>query len=121
MKNRTEGEIILARCHALNCMKIQGIVQKHQVLNNKVSAAYHTEIRETHMTSQLVLPENRHRNLADQAIQTWKNHLVGVLSGLDETFLLHLWCQAILQAKQQLLLLQKSRLNPKISAYAHTY
>ena len=40
MKNRTEGEMILARCCVLIRMKLQGIVPKHQVLDKEISAAY---------------------------------------------------------------------------------
>ncbi len=47
MKNRTEGEMILARWWALACMKVQGIMSVHQVLDNEVSMAYKAEIRET--------------------------------------------------------------------------
>ena len=39
MKNITESGIILARRHALARMKLQGIVPKHQVLENKIYAA----------------------------------------------------------------------------------
>ena len=44
MKNRTKGEMILARRRALTRMKIQGIVPKHQVLDNEISVAYKAEI-----------------------------------------------------------------------------
>ena len=59
--------------------------------------------------------------MAERAIQTWKDHFVGVLIGTNETFTLHLWCQVIPQDERQLLLLQQSCINPKISAYAHVY
>ena len=59
--------------------------------------------------------------MAERAIQTWKDHFVGVLIGTNETFTLHLWCQVIPQDERQLLLLQQSCINPKISAYAHIY
>ena len=36
MKNRTEGEMILARRRALAQMKLQGIIPKHQVLDNEI-------------------------------------------------------------------------------------
>ena len=73
------------------------------------------------MTYQLV-PQGDHRhNVAEKAIQTWKDHFVGVLSGTADTFLLHLWCQAIPQMERQLLLLWQSNSNPKISAYAQVY
>ena len=113
--------MIPARRRALTCMKIQGIVSKQQVLDNKLSAAYSTKTCDTHITFQLVPPDDHRRNLAERAIQTWKDHLVDVLSGKDETFRLYLWCQAIPQAEHQLLLLQQYHLNPKVSAYAHVY
>ena len=43
------------------------------------------------------------------------------MSGTAESLPAHLWCQAIPQVEQQLLLLQQSNVNPKISAYAHVY
>ena len=39
MKNKTEGEIILARLCASERMKSHGIVPTHQVLYNEISAA----------------------------------------------------------------------------------
>ena len=95
MKNRTEGEMILARRRALARMKLQGIIPKHQVLDNEISDAYRTEMRDTNITFQLVPPDDHRRNLAERAIQTWKEHFVGVLSGTVHTFPLHLWCQII--------------------------
>ena len=50
-----------------------------------------------------------------------KTHFIGVLRGTAATSPRHLWCQAILQAERQLLLLRQSNVFPKISAYAHVY
>ena len=58
--------MILARHRALTCMKLQGIIPKHQVLNNKLSATHRTEICDTYMTFQLVPPDDHRRNLADR-------------------------------------------------------
>ena len=44
IKNRTKGEVILTRRRALARMKLQGIVLKYQVLDNKISAAYKAEV-----------------------------------------------------------------------------
>ena len=121
MKNRTEGEMILARRRALTRMHLQGIIPKHQVLDNEISAAYKAEILATDMTYQLVPPDDHRRNIAEKAIQTWKDHFVGVLSGAAASFPMHLWCQTIPQVERQLLLLRQSNVNPKISAYAHVY
>ena len=60
------------------------------------------------MTYQLVPPNNHRGNLAKKAIQSWKDHFIGILSGMAATFPLHLWCQAIPQMEHQLLFLQTS-------------
>ena len=57
--------------------------------------------------------------LQKKAIQTWKDHFVGVLTGTADTFPMHLWCQSIAQAERQLLLLRQFNVNPQISAYTH--
>ena len=121
MKNRTKGEMILAQRRALARMKTQGIVPTHQVLDNEISKAYKTEIQATGMTYQLVPPDDHRRNISEKAIQTWKDHFVGILSRTFDAFPLHLWCQVLPQMERQLLLLRQSNTNPKISAYAHVY
>ena len=73
------------------------------------------------MTYQLVPPDDHWRNIAERAIQTWKNHFVSVLSCAASTFPLHLWCRVIPQPERQLLLLSHSNVNTHISSYAHVY
>ena len=116
MKNRTEGEMILARRRALARMKLQGIVPKHQVLDNEISAPYKAEIQATQMTYQLVPPDDHRQKNSEKAIQTWKYHFIGVFTGTADTFSMHLWWQAIPQAECQLLLIRKYNVNPHISA-----
>ena len=113
--------MINARRHTLLCMKLQGILPMHQILDNENSQAYTNEIRNTGMTYQLVPPYNHRRNISDRAIQTWKNHFVRVLSGAAATLPLHLRCQAFPQAVRPLLLLGQSNVNPNISSYSHVY
>ena len=73
------------------------------------------------MTFQLSLPDEHCRNITEKYIQTWKYHFIGFMSSTATTFPLHLWCQAIPQSERQLILLQKSNVNPAISAYTHLY
>ena len=61
-KNKTEGEMILARRRALERMKAQGIMPTHQVLDNEISTAYRLEIEKTNMTYQLVPPYDHRQN-----------------------------------------------------------
>ena len=90
MEDRTEGKMISTQRRTLARMKIHGIVPKHQVLDNKVSATYKAEIRVTNMTFQRVPPNNHRRNIAKKAIQIWKDNFDGVLSGTVRDFPLHL-------------------------------
>ena len=102
-------------------MQKAGIVPKHQILDNQKSVAYEEAIRASGMTFELVPPNDHCRNMAEKAIQTFKDHFVGVLSGCAPTFPLHLWCQLLPQVERQLLLLRQSRLHPNLSAYAHVH
>jgi hypothetical protein len=40
---------------------------------------------------QLVLPDNHQCNLAERAIQMFKNHFKAVLAGVDDSFPMKLW------------------------------
>jgi len=120
-KNKTEGEMILARSRALIRMRACGIIPKRQVLDNEASKAYKQTIKESGMEYQLVPPDDHCRNIAEKAIQTWKDHFIATLSGTSSNFPLHLWCQTIPQMERQLNLLHQSNSNPKISTYAHLH
>ena len=61
--------MIKARRNALKCMKLQGIVPLHQILDNKISEAYKEEILATKMSYQIVPPDNHRRNISERAIQ----------------------------------------------------
>ena len=115
MKNKTEGEMILARRRALARMKKCGILPKKQVLDNEASVNYKQEMAESGMTYELVPPDNHRRNLAEKAIQTWKDHFVAVLSGTAESFPMHLWDRVLPQAELQLTMLRQTNTNPKVS------
>ena len=73
------------------------------------------------MTYQIFYPYDHRQNLAEDLINIWKDHFIGVMSRKAESFPAQLWCQAIPQAEQQLLLLRQSNVNPKIPVYAYAY
>ena len=71
-----------------------------------MSAEYKATIEASGMTYKLVPPNNRRRNMAKWAIQTFKDHLIGVISGCASSSMpIHLWCQLLPQVECQLLLL----------------
>ena len=57
-------------------------------------------------------------NQADKEIDTWKCHFLAGLSGVEPSFPMHLWCRLLPQATQNLNLLQRSGINPRLSAEA---
>eukprot|EP00804_Cyclotella_cryptica_P007766 CCRYP_001371-RA/>CCRYP_001371-RA protein AED:0.39 eAED:0.39 QI:0/0/0/1/1/1/2/0/283 len=67
-------------------MKACNITPQHQVLDNEISAAYREAITTSAMTYQLVPPDDHRRNIAEKAIQTWKDHFVSALSGTADNF-----------------------------------
>lgn len=95
IKNRTEGEIVLARQRALERMIAQGVEPEHQILDNEASKEYKTAITKSGMTFQRVPPDDHRRNVAEKAIKTWKDHFISVLSRPASTFPLHLWYQLL--------------------------
>ncbi|KAL7475165.1 hypothetical protein ACHAW6_005726, partial [Cyclotella cf. meneghiniana] len=120
-KNKTEGKLIIARNRALQRMKACGIHPTRQVLDNEISAAYKMAITNSGMSYQLVPPDDHRRNIAEKAIQTWKDHFIAVISGTDTKFPLHLWCQLLPQIERQLCLLRQSNAYPHISSHTHLY
>jgi hypothetical protein len=105
LKNNIRGKLILGCAQALGRMQKAGIVPKHQILDNQPFGAYKKAIGNSDMTYELAPPNDHQHNMAEKAIQTFKDHFVGILSGCAPTFPLHLWCQLLPQVEQQLLLL----------------
>jgi hypothetical protein len=102
-------------------MQHHGLIPKHQILNNQASAEYKAAIKASGMTYELVPPEEHQHNMAEKAIQTFKDHFVGVLSGCAPSMPINLWCQLLPQVEWQLLLLQQSCAHPNLLVYAHIY
>ena len=58
------------------------------------------------------------RNSAERAIRTWKNHFIANLCGVDPDSPLELWDKIVPQCVLTLNLLRKSRISPRLLAYA---
>ena len=87
--------MIQAQSQAVTRMNKFVIIPTKQVLNNEASATYKAAISESNMTYQLVSSNNHRKNIAEKAIQNWKDHFVAVLSGIADNFPLNMWCQLI--------------------------
>eukprot|EP00804_Cyclotella_cryptica_P002823 CCRYP_009357-RB/>CCRYP_009357-RB protein AED:0.24 eAED:0.24 QI:0/0/0/1/0/0/2/0/561 len=88
---------------------------------NEISAAYKLAITNSGMTYQLVPPDDHRQNIAEKAIQTWKDQLIAIISDTDTKFPLHLWCQLLPQMERELCLLRQSNAYPHISSHTHLY
>ena len=98
MKNRTEGEIIIARKRALKRIRFCGLKPRHKSLENEASDKYKEATCASGMTYQLIQQGDHHPNITEKSIQFCRDHFITLLSGADVTFPLHLWCQVIPQA-----------------------
>jgi hypothetical protein len=107
MKNQTKGKMITAYHKMVNRMKLSTLGLKHHHLDNECLAA--------------VSPDCHHCNIAEQAVQTFKNHFVSILSEVDNRFLLSLWCHLVQPAEHTVNLLRQSNVNPKVTMYAHVH
>jgi hypothetical protein len=121
MKNKTKGEMITVYQRMVDRMKLTALGLKHHWLDNKCSAKFKQCIMKNGMTHKLVPPDCHHRNIAKQAIQTFKNHFVSILSGVDNRFPLSLWCHLVQPVEFTINLLKQSNVAPKVSAYAHVH
>ena len=65
------------------------------------------------------IPPQYRRDAAEAAIQTFKNHLLSGLATCDPQFPIIEWDRLLPQAQLTLNLLRNSKVNPKLSAWAH--
>lgn len=96
------------------------ISPKLHILDNEAPEGLR-EVIKSHCKMQLVPPDTHRSNLAERAIQTFKNHLIAILSGVDQSFPMHLWDRLIPQAVLTLNLLRQSHANPNVSAYHYVH
>ncbi len=90
MKNKTEGEMITAYQRMVNKMKLSALRLKHHCLDNECLANFKECITKNEMTHELVPLDCHHCTIAKRAIQTFKNHVVSILSKIDNRFPLSL-------------------------------
>ena len=78
-------------------------------------------MREIKDTFQLVLPHIDCINSAEGTIRNFKDNFIAGLASTHKDYPLHLWCQILPHASLTLNLLQKSRMNQKLSLYAQLH
>jgi hypothetical protein len=96
------------------------ITPKLHILDNEAPEALH-EVIKTNCNMQLLPPDTHRSNLAERVIQTFKNHFIAIVSGVDKSCPIKLWDRLIPQAVLTLNLLRQSHADPKISAYQYVH
>jgi hypothetical protein len=86
------------------------------ILDNEASALFKESIK-TNCDLQLVPPDTHQRHLAKRAIQTFKNHFIAILAGLNASFPMTLWDKLLPQTILTLNLLWQAKTDPSVSAY----
>jgi hypothetical protein len=121
MKDKSEGAMIKAYTTLWLRLTSSGTVKPTtHILDNEASEEYKRVIQKN-CKIQLVPPDNHRRNLAERAIQTFKNHFKAILAGVDDTFPMRLWDRLLPQAILTLNLLRQSNAVPTVSAYQYVH
>jgi hypothetical protein len=118
MKNRGDKEMVRAFDFLIQSLILRRLKPHLQLLDNEASLALINYLTRQGITYQLAPPHIHRRNNAERAIQRFKNHVIAGLCSVDPTFPLKLWDKLLPQLKITLNLLRKSRINPRMSAYA---
>jgi len=119
MKNKSDAEMQRAYQVLINRCRHAGFVIHKHILDNEASQAFKRLITDNQISYELVPPGSHRRNIAEVAIKTFKQHSLSILTGVDSSFPMHLWCRLLPQAEMTLNLLKKSNTVPTISAHAH--
>ena len=90
-------------------------------MDNEISNELKQAMTKSGADYQLVPPHIHQANKAERAIQTFENHFKTGLAIVDSDFPIHEWGHLLLQAVFTLNLLRASRINPKLSAWAHLF
>ena len=122
MKSKSAQDIVQAHQELFLRLQRAGAPPQLHRLDNEATKELKQHLQhEQHVKFQLVPPHIHHRNAAERAIRTYKNHFIAGLASTDKYFPLHLWDKLVPQAEITLNLLRNSRLHPHLSAYAHLF
>ena len=112
VKNRSELELLNAIKELHNRIKRANLTIHFQIMDNECSKLLKTYLTDNGITFQLVPPYYHRQNRAEQAIQTFKHHLIAGLASTNPKFPLYLWDKIVPQAERTLNMLRPCRVNP---------
>ena len=119
--SRTKHQLLTAYKSIVQDLTKRGFKPRLHTLDNEISDLMKDYMHDEDITYQLTPAGLHRRNLAERAIQTFKNHFIAGLCSTHPDFPLVLWDYLIPQALITLNLLRQSRMHPQLSAYAQLY
>ena len=119
LKSRSEHKLIRVYSALHTHLSNHGLAPQVQMFNNECPAGLKQVMQNAVVAFQLVPLHLQRTNVAEHAIDTYKDHLISGLSSCNPSFKLHLWDRLISQSTLTLNLLRQSRINPRLSAEAH--
>ena len=90
-KNRSGQELLKGYTTIHNLLSERGLAPKMHYLDNECPKLLQQFITKKEERFQLVPPQLHRRNLAEQAMQTFKNHFIAGLASVNKNFPIHLW------------------------------
>lgn len=114
MPSRTAAQIVKAYKQIYKMLQTKGLKLKLQRLDNECAKELKDFFDEKSIEFQLTPAGKHSRNLAEKAIQIWKDHFIAGLSSTHPNFPVNQWCKLIEQANITLCLLHPSRINPQL-------
>ena len=97
LKSRADSYLLRAITALYKHITHRGLQMRLHILDNKWSAGMKISIWSVGSQHQLVQPGLYFTLISDRSIQTFKHHLITVLSNCNRKLPLHLWCRLIQQ------------------------
>ena len=121
IKTSQESELTASWKTLFLNLHTNGHAPELHIIDNECSEELCKSFKKYQGTFQLVPPHMHRQNAAERAIQIWKNHFLAGISTLYPNFPIQEWYRLIPQCDITLNLLQSSRRQPNLSAYAATF
>lgn len=121
IKSRSAGELTRAFDEGYTELVKCGFQPLLEKIDNETSKQLLEAIEVKGLAYQTVPPGNHRQNPAERAVQTFKNHFISVLQGVDDEFPADQWDRLIPQANITLNLLRPCTVNEFHSAYAYIH
>ena len=121
IKDRKSSTLTAAWQSLHASFKKSGVAPATYVMDNETSNELLKALSDNSTSYQLVPPHTHRRNMAEHAIQTYKNHFKAGLASVNPNFPSSEWDRLLEQANIALNLLRSVRTNPKLSAYSYIF